>query len=260
MVKLSQAFKIFRGIRIHQPLLTTFLSETLHDVWCDPRKVAIFRDVSKRFHDEAALRGLAPGGSKAMIDFADLGWKLVKYRLYLPATDAALLMRGVERLARRLLEKEPSLYHQGLMHETLTAYGEELNGPAAESQSIKKLEPATRKRDVFRDAVTMARLLNEAEPGGAHLDSFADSLGSYCLSLVELGEKDKARDVCKESIEKWRLLYHSRFEDLKDLASRRQVFKEWCWCYCTVGLKFLSFLSVVYSPLYHNRTKSHARH
>lgn len=50
------------------------------------------------------------------------------------------------------------------MHETLTAYGEELNGPAAESQSIKKLEPATRKRDVFMDAVTMARLLNLEGP------------------------------------------------------------------------------------------------
>ena len=74
-------------------------------------------------------------------------------------------MRGVARLARRLLEKEPSLsYHQRLMHETLTAYGEELNGPAAESQSIKKLEPATRKRDVFMDAVTMARLLNLEGP------------------------------------------------------------------------------------------------
>src|ERR1700733_1865553 len=106
--------------------LTVSLSETLYDVWRHPRKASIFRDASKRFQDEAAMRGLAPiTGSQATTEFADIGWKLVKYRLYLPPNDAALLVRGVERLARQLLEKEPSVYHHGLLHETLTSYGEE---------------------------------------------------------------------------------------------------------------------------------------
>jgi len=226
--------KLLSRIRTKQTL-TVVLSETLYDVWRSPKKISIFHDVSKRFRDEANLRGLAPlPGSQATADLADLGWKLVKYRLYLPAADAALLMRDVERLARQLIDKEPSMYHQGLLHETLTAYGEELGGPSA---SVTK-EPRTRKRDVFGDAVTMARLLNDAEPG-AHLDSLADSLGSHCLALAELGEYEKASEACRESIEMWRLLYRQRFTELKESSSEggmQQVFRDWCWCYCTVSI------------------------
>jgi hypothetical protein len=229
--------KMVARIRSKQPLLTVKLSETLHDVLQSPNKITVFRDVSKRFLDEATLRGLAPlRGSNATADFADLGWKLVKYRLYVPTADAALLMRGVERLARQLVEKEPSIYHKALLHETLTAYGEELNRPLA---YVTK-EPRTKKRDVFADAVKLARLLNEAEEG-AHLDSLADSLGSYCLALVELGEYEKASQACRESIEMWRMLYRqSEFAELKELGSEarmQQVFRDWCWCYCTVSVK-----------------------
>ena len=226
--------KLLARVRTKQPLLTVTLSETLHDVLSNRKKIEIFLDVSQRFRDESALRGLARlRGSNATADFADLGWKLVKYRLYLPAADAALLMRGVERLARQLVEKEPTIYHKGLLHETLTAYGEELGGPLA---SVTK-EPHMKKRDVFGDAVTIARLLNDAEPG-AHLDSLADSLGSYCLALAELGEYEKASQACKESIEMWRILYRQRFAELKEMGCEggmQQVFRDWCWCYCKVS-------------------------
>jgi len=83
--------------------------------------------------------------------------------------------------------------------------------------------------------VTVARLLNDAEPG-AHLDSLADSLGSYCLALVELGEYEKACEACRESIEMWRILYKQQFTELKEMGCEggmQQVFREWCWCYCT---------------------------
>jgi hypothetical protein len=204
------------------------------DILRNPRRITTFHEVSKRFQDEAALRRLAPHpSSQVTTDFANIGWKLVKYRLHLPAANAALLMRDVERLARQLIDKEPTMYHQALLHETLTAYGEELGGPSA---NVTK-EPKTRKRDVFRDAVTMARLLNDAEPG-LHLDSLADSLGSYCLALVELGEYEEASKACGESIEMWRLLYQQRFEDMRDSGSdggMQQVFRDWCWCYCTVS-------------------------
>jgi len=144
-------------------------------------------------------------------------------------------MRGVERLARQLLEKEPSVYHQGLLHETLTSYGEELDGPGA----VVTGEPRTKKRDVFGDAVKMARLLNDAEPG-AHLDSLADSLGSYCLALAELGEFTKASEACRESIELWRELYAQQIVGRRDAAFAtgahwQQVFRDFCWCFCTDG-------------------------
>lgn len=225
--------KFFQGIRMNQQWLTVSLSETLHDVWRHPRKSVIFQDVSKRFREEAAMRGLAPiAGSRATTELADVGWKLVKYRLYLPAADAALLMRGVERLARQLLEKEPSIYHHGLLHETLTAYGEELGGSASVTG-----EPRHKKRDVFEDAVKMARLLNNAEPG-AHLDSLADSLGSYCLALAELGEYEKASEACRESIELWRELYSQQTAGRSFGDGDRhwqQVFRDFCWCFCVVG-------------------------
>lgn len=183
------------------------------------------------------MRGLAPVGSRATADLADIGWTLVKYRLYLPAPDAALLMRSVERLARQLLEKEPGMYHYGLLHETLTAYGEELSGEAASVTG----EPHYKKRDTFCDAVKMARLLNETEPG-AHLDSLADSLGSYCLALAELGEYEKASEACRESIELWRVLYAQQIaervaeSDSNEGTHWQQVFRDFCWCFCTVRL------------------------